>query len=75
LATQGAAFIFNGDISALDLHSGVLALVDPRDEMTYQISFDSARLQAIKRLHVGVHVTVTADFDGDRYVASAIHAD
>ena len=75
LATQGAAFIFNGDISALDLHSGVLALVDPRDEMTYQISFDSARLQAIKRLHVGVHVTVTADFDGDRYVASANHAD
>jgi hypothetical protein len=75
LATQGAAFIFYGDISALDLHSGVLALVDPRDEMTYRISFDSDRLQAVKRLRVGAHVMVTADFDGNRYVASAIQAD
>jgi hypothetical protein len=75
LAAPGAAFVFNGDISALDLHSGVLVLVDPRDQMTYQISVDPARLHAIKSLHLGDHVTVAADFDGSRYVASSIHAD
>jgi len=75
LATLGAEFTFYGNISALDLHSGVLVLVDPRDQMTYQISFEAGRLKASKSLHVGDHVTVAADFDGSRYVASAIHAD
>jgi hypothetical protein len=75
LASPGAEFVFKGDISVLDLHSGLLVIVDPRDEMTYQISFDPARLKATKSFHLGDHVTVAVDFDCNRYVASALHAD
>jgi hypothetical protein len=74
LATPGSAFVFTGDISSLDLHSGILVLVDPLEDKTYQVSFNSDRLQASKNIHQGDHVTVAADFDGTRYVASAIHA-
>jgi len=74
LATPGSAFEFTGDISALDLHSGTLVLVDPLEKKDYQIFFDSARLQASKNLHQGDSITVAAEFDGTRYVAKAIHA-
>ena len=74
LAIPGSSFTFTGDISTLDLHSGILVLVDPTDEHEYQISFDSARLQVSKNLHIGDHIMVAASFDGTRYVASAIHA-
>jgi hypothetical protein len=73
LAIPGSAFVFTGDISVLDLHAGTLVLVDSSDEQSYQISFDSGRLQASKGIHQGDHVTVSAGFDGARYVASAIH--
>ncbi len=72
LATPGSAFVFSGNISFLDLHSGLLALVDPRDNKSYQISFDTARYPMSRDLHEGEHITVTANFDGARYVASAI---
>jgi hypothetical protein len=72
LATPGSAFVFSGNVTFLDLHSGQLALVDPRDNKSYQISFDSARLPMSKDLHEGEHVIVTANFDGAHYVASAI---
>ncbi|MGA2167751.1 MAG: hypothetical protein ABSG62_06025 [Terracidiphilus sp.] len=72
LATPGSVFVFNGNLSVLDMHSGILTLVDPRDETSYQISFDSAHLPVSRNLHLGDNVMVTADFDGTRYVASAI---
>jgi hypothetical protein len=72
LATPGSEFVFVGDLSALDMRSGTLALVDPSDQKTYQIGFNSARLPVTRNLHTGDHVTVTADFDGVHYVASAI---
>ena len=75
LAIPGAAFVFTGDISALDLHSGILVLIDSIDDKEYQVSFDSVRLQASKSLHIGDRVMIAAQFDGTRYVASTIHAD
>jgi hypothetical protein len=72
LATPGSAFVFNGNLSSLDMHSGLLVLVDPRDEKTYEIFFDSSRFPTSQNLHPGDHVMVTASFDGTRYVASAI---
>jgi hypothetical protein len=75
LAVPGTAFAFSGNISWLDLQSGSLVLVDPRDQRTYQISFNAARIQAGKDLHVGEHVSIRADYDGMRYVASDIAAD
>ena len=72
LARPGSAFVFVGDVTVLDMHSGVLSLVDPVDNKTYQISFDSANLPVTRQLRTGNHVMVNADFDGAHYVANAI---
>jgi hypothetical protein len=72
LASPGAAFVFVGNIASLDVHSGLLALIDPRDDSRYQIFFDSARFPISRTLHEGSDVTVTTEFDGGRYVANTI---
>jgi hypothetical protein len=72
LATPGTAFVFVGNVASLDLHSGLLVVVDPRDDKRYDVFFDAARFPMSRDLHEGADVTVTADFDGARYVASAI---
>jgi len=72
LATPGTAFVFVGNVAFLDLHSGLLALVDPRDDKRYDVFFDSARFVMSSEIHEGADVTLTADFDGSRYVARAI---
>jgi hypothetical protein len=75
LATPGSEFAFSGSLSALDLHSGLMVLVDPRDNKSYQIYFDSTQLPASQNLHEGDNVSVTAKYDGTRYVASALTVD
>jgi len=72
LATPGTTFVFVGNVVSLDLHSGLLTLVDPRDDKRYDVFFDSARLPMSGEIHQGANVTLTADFDGSRYVARAI---
>lgn len=73
LASPGSAFEFSGSISSIDLHSGLLVLVDPLDEKSYEIFVDFTRFPTGKNLHDGDFVRVTATFDGARYSASAIH--
>ncbi|MBW4026302.1 hypothetical protein [Acidipila rosea] len=72
LAVPGATFIFSGNISFLDTHTGRLVLVDPTDSQSYQVSFDPSRFPVSSKLHQGSHVKVTTSFDGSRYVASDI---
>ncbi len=72
LATPGSTFVFRGNVSFVDLHSGRLVLVDPRDDQNYQVTFDPARFPTSRDLHQGSHITVTADFDGAQYVARTI---
>jgi hypothetical protein len=74
MAVPGAAFEFSGNISFLDMHKGIMVLVDPRDQRSYQIHFDSARVPASATLHPQANVTVTATYDGTGYAASAITA-
>jgi hypothetical protein len=54
------------------MHSGLLVLEDPRDNKTYEINFDPSRVRLSRDVTVGSDVSVTADFDGTRYVATAI---
>ncbi len=75
LAVPGAAFAFSGNISSLDLHAGSLVLIDPRDQRSYQISFGAARMPSSEDLHLGEHVSVKAEYDGLRYIASQIAPD
>jgi hypothetical protein len=72
LATPGSAFVFTGQVVFLDLHTGLLALVDPRDDKRYEISFDPNHFPISRDVHEGSTVTVTANFDGVRYSASAL---
>jgi hypothetical protein len=71
LAAPGATFIFSGTLAELDIHAGSLALLDPRTNQRYAISFDPTRDPA-SRLRPGQHVRISADYDGTRYVATEI---
>jgi len=71
LANPGASFVFSGNVSFLDLHTGLLVVVDPRDQKRYELYFDR-RLPGSAQLHDGTDVTVTAGFNGERYTAKSI---
>jgi hypothetical protein len=72
LAVPGASFTFSGTISFLDLNTGILNLVDPRDQMSYVIHFNPGSFAASQKLHPGKSVTVAASYDGTKYTASNI---
>jgi hypothetical protein len=72
LATPGSAFVFIGNLTALDMHSGMMVLSDSLEGKTYKISFESGRLPTSEQLRLGDHVMVTADFNGTGYVANEI---
>lgn len=74
LAEPGFAFVFSGTVSYLDLHSGVMVVVDPRDQKRYEISFNP-RTSVRDSLREGIGVTVTAGFDGRQYSAKQIQVD
>ncbi len=71
LATPGSTFVFSGNVVFLDLHSGLLALVDPHDEKRYEIAFDP-NVPISHEVHDGTDVTVTANFDGTHYSAKSV---
>jgi hypothetical protein len=72
LAVPGSSFVFHGNLSLLNLHTGKLVILDPRDNQAYPIDFDSGRLPGARALHEGMSVRVVTTFDGVRYVASDI---
>ncbi len=72
LAQPGSSFVFAGEVSFLDLHAQRLDLVDPRDNQSYEISFDPSGFPASQKFHVGMFLLVTATFDGTRYTATTI---
>jgi hypothetical protein len=69
LAKPGSDFVFGGKLSSLDMHAGTLVLVDPRDQKSYEISFDPGRFTSTETLHVGDQLRVSAAFDGTHYSA------
>ncbi len=72
LASPGSTFTFVGRVAHLDLHLGLLALLDPRDQKSYEISFDPALVRQNSNLREGADATVAARFDGTRYSATSI---
>jgi hypothetical protein len=75
LARPGSSFVFSGTLSSLDMHAGLLVLVDPRDGKEYQISFAPAGIAGSESLHAGDHVRIIAGFDDGRYTATEITPD
>lgn len=72
LATPGSKISFTGDITYLNLRSKEFAVLDAQNDQSYKISFDPAAFPETRDLHEGVHVKVTAEFDGTHYVAREI---
>ncbi len=72
LATPGSRFVFAGNIATLDMHAGMLVIVDPRDDKQYQISFNPNSIAHRSELRSGQHIRVSAQYDGAHYVASEI---
>jgi hypothetical protein len=72
LAVPGASFVFSGNVASLDLHSGLLILVDPRDQQDHQIFMNAKNIAAVQNIHLGDEVRVVASYDGNRYVANEL---
>ena len=66
LASPGTAFVFVGRIEHLDFRTGLLVLVDPRDNKNYDLYFDSGTDGVTRDLKQGMNVTARATFDGTR---------
>ncbi len=72
LAVRGSSFSFSGNVASIDFHSGLLVLVDPSDQRSYEISFSPAVFPESRTVHPGDHVMVAAVYTGSGFVASAI---
>ncbi len=75
LAQPGSAFIFTGDLLSLDLPAGHMVVAEGADSTSYNISFTPGNLPGSGDVQQGVHVSVTARFNGSGYVASGIKRD
>ena len=56
--------------SALDVGSGSLALVDPRDQKSYRIVFSPFAIPNVRNLRIGQMVRVSASYNGSDYAAT-----
>lgn len=72
LAVPGSSFIFTGDITELNIATGSLVLVDPRDQRSYQISFIPSEFSVAGSLRIGERIRLTATYDGTSYTATDI---
>jgi hypothetical protein len=72
LATPGSEFVIAGNITYLDLNAGQLEVVDPRDEKSYEITFNAAAIPAGRTLHLGDDIRVSATYQSNKYVATKI---
>lgn len=72
LAVRGANFTFAGQVTFLDLHSGLLVLKSATDQKTYEIHLDPSVVKVDDSLRQGADVTVLTRFDGSAYVARQI---
>jgi len=75
LANPGNTFVFVGRVLHLDLHIGLLVVVDPRDQKSYEIDFDPGVINVSESLREGATVEATTTFDGLHYMASTIRVD
>jgi hypothetical protein len=72
LAVPGSNFTFAGQITALDLRTGLLVLTSTTDHKTYEIYLDPTLVPIDDSLRQGADVTVFTRFEGNRYVARIV---
>jgi hypothetical protein len=74
LATLGSQFVFSGNLIALDMHNGTMVLLDPTNNQSYQIQFNSSSMASMPDVRPGQRVRVQAEYDGTRYLAHNVIA-
>jgi hypothetical protein len=74
LATPGSQFVFSGNLIALDMHAGTMVVLDPKDNQTYEIEFNSGTMATFPNVHSGQRVRVVAEYDGTHYLAHEVSA-
>jgi predicted RNA-binding protein len=71
LAQPGTKYTFSGQVVHIDLRTGLLVLNSSTDHKTYEVYLGPG-MNPDENLRPGANVTVTTDFDGQRYVARNI---
>jgi hypothetical protein len=72
LASPGAIFGFSGRVSYLDLNRGLVVLIDPRDNRSYEVHVDASNRELTRDIQEGADISVEARFDGTRYEARRV---
>jgi hypothetical protein len=68
-ALPGATFFFSGQVTFLDLHRGLVVLVDPRDNKSYEVYVDANDRELARKIQEGTDVMIEARFNGTHYEA------
>lgn len=72
LITPGTEFTFNGRVTALDLHLGLLVVTSTADNRMFEVHFDPATLPISPDLHEGAEISVQTRYEGNQYVARGL---
>jgi hypothetical protein len=72
LATPGSSFTFLGTITYIDLPQKLISVANQNDGKNYDIYFESLPSSILQSLHEGSEASVSALFDGRRYVAQKV---
>jgi hypothetical protein len=72
VAAPGTSFTFQGKVTFLDLHRGILAVQNSTDDKNYEIHFSTDAVADRGNLGVGRDVLVRATFEGTRYAAQSV---
>jgi hypothetical protein len=71
LALPGTEYTFAGQVTHLDLRTGLLVIDSSTDRKSYEVYLDPSAAPD-ENLHVGAAVTVVTAFDGSRYLARSL---
>jgi len=72
LAEPGSTFTFLGRVTFIDLSQKLIALNNQSDDKNYEIYFESVPPAVLRGLREGSQASISAIFDGNRYVAQKI---
>lgn len=72
LASPGEGFVFSGRVQFLDLRRGLLVIVDPRDNKSYEVYFNPGADAQVRSVQEGTDITATTSFDGHRYLVQSV---
>ncbi len=72
LAEPGSAFTFMGRITFIDLSQKLIAIANKSDDKDYDIYYESIPTTTLQALREGSQASISAVFDGNRYVAQKV---